>query len=214
MSPVIKKQCEDFYSANRVAVDSLASYLSVPAMWLVCLFYNESALHPLAQNSITGAAGLNQMMPATLANLGSSTSEFLNSGIAGQCELMKKFFEPIRGIIKRPGDLYLFNFLPQAVITNVSANYVLGERNNYDKFYGLSKNQIYLQNKSLDFNSDGLITRSDFWDGFEAKYDELLKGNSFFFRDLWIDFKTNAVSWILVLIAFISIIVITYNYFS
>lgn len=199
MNALVKQKITDFYTANKTDVDGLATYLSVPPLWLVALFYNESGLNPQAQNSI-GAVGLNQMLPSTLAGLNSSPTAYKNGGVSYQLHIMQDYFKPIRGKIKRAGDLYLYNFLPAAVIENAAPDYVLGAKDDYSKYHGISKNQIYLQNKSLDFNNDGKITRSDFWDGFEAKYDEVIKlpdNGSFFFRDLSIDIKTNWWVWLL-----------------
>jgi hypothetical protein len=213
MNATIKSKIENFYQANKAQVDVLAKYLSVPPLWLVALFYNESGLNPQAHNSI-GAVGLNQMLPSTLAGLNSSPGAYLNGGTAYQLVLMQDYFKPIKGRIKRAGDLYLYNFLPAAVIENAGVDFVLGERGSTEKYHGISKAKIYEQNKGLDYNKDGKITRRDFWEGFEAKYDEVIKADSasFFFRDLAIDLKTNWAAWVAVVVALIAIVIIVLKY--
>lgn len=179
MNQAIKDKILKFYSDNKEALDDAANYLGCPAIWLVCFFYNESGLNSHATNSI-GAAGLNQMLPATLQQYGITSAQYAAGSVAYQLGIMKKFFSAIRGRIKRAADLYLFNFFPAAVINNYSMDYAIGEAGNFEVIYGMSKDKIYQQNKGLDYNKDGKITRKDFTDGFEAKYDELVKGNFFF----------------------------------
>ena len=199
MNATLKTKLTNFYTANKAAVDSLAAYLGVPPMWLVAVWDNESGLNPKAGPNSIGAVGLNQMLPSTLAGLNSSASAYHDGSVNYQIQIMKDFYKPIKGKIKRAGDLYLFNFLPAAVIENVSAGFVLGASGDTSKYHGMSKDLIYNQNKSLDYNHDGQITRQDFWDGFEGKYDELVNG-SFFFRDLGIDLKTNWWIWLSALV--------------
>jgi hypothetical protein len=184
MNATIKQTIIDFYAANKADVDALATAIGVPAIWFCCLFYNESACQPGAKNPAGGAVGLNQMMPSTLQGLGITADDYVNGGVSYQCEVMKTYFKPVKGIIKRAGDLYLFDFWPAAIIDNYSAGYPIGQKDDTTLLYGISRGKIYDQNASLDFNKDGVINRQDFWDGFEAKYDELLdaSGTNFFFQ--------------------------------
>lgn len=211
MLPAIKIAIQNFYSQHKTSVDALAMYLDVPGLWLVCLFYNESGLNPSIKNSI-GAAGLNQMLPSTLAGLGITTDQYINGGVDYQLQVMKTFFTPIAGRVKRAGDLYLYNFWPDAVISNYPADFVIGKQGDYTVIKGLTKNVIYTSNRSLDFNNDGEITRQDFWDGFENKYDELVTvSGGFFFRDLIIDLKTHWLSWLIVIVIVVAIIIYISN---
>ena len=184
MNQVAKQTITDFYAANKADVDALAAYIGVPAIWFCCLFYNESACNPSARNPTGGAVGLNQMMPSTLSGLGIASDDYVSGGVSYQCEVMKTYFKPVKGIVKRAGDLYLFDFWPAAILNNYSSDFAIGKKGDTSTLYGLSKNIIYVQNASLDFNKDGVITRQDFWDGFEAKYDELLDASApnFFFQ--------------------------------
>jgi hypothetical protein len=199
MTQVTKQQIETFYAANKAAVDGLAAYLSVPPLWLVAAFQLESSLNPTAKNSI-GAVGLNQMLPSTLAPYGITPEQYRTGGVAYQLKIMERFFAPIRGKVKRAGDLYLFNLYPVAVIQNWPMDAVIGKDEDFTIRYGTSLNKIYDGNAGLDFNKDKTLTRKDVVDFFENRYDEVLKteNGSFFFRDLSIDFKTHWAPWLFV----------------
>lgn len=172
MNQDVKNKIEDFYKEHKESVDDLASYVGVPPLWLVCVFYTESALNFKVVNSI-GATGLNQLMPDTARGLAIDLEKYKNS-IPYQLEQMKKFFAPIRGKVRRAGDLYLYNFLPAAVTTNVPFDKALGESGSKERIWNLSKGAIYSANKGLDFNKDGKITRQDIFDLFESRYDDLI----------------------------------------
>lgn len=185
MNAQTKAQILNFYTANKAAVDDLAQYLSVPPLWLVSAFQLESSLNPQAINSI-GAVGLNQMLPSTLAQWGITPEQYRNGGVAYQLQVMKKFFAPIKGLVKRAGDLYLFNLYPAAIIKNYAMDYPIGKDEDFNTRYGVTLNKIYDQNAGLDFNHDKVLTRQDVVDLFESRYDELVKPESgnFFFTGL------------------------------
>lgn len=206
MNQVTKKQIEDFYTVNKTAVDDLAKYLSVPPLWLVAAFQLESSLTPTAKNSI-GAVGLNQMLPSTLAQWGITAEQYRTGTVAYQLEVMKKFFAPIRGKVKRAGDLYLFNLYPAAVTQNYPMDYAIGRDGDMTTRYGTSLNRIYDANAGLDFNKDGTLTRQDVVQLFENRYDEVIANDgSFFFRDLAIDLKTHWAPWLFVVLVLAAMI--------
>lgn len=214
MDSGIQASIQSFYAANQVAVDQLGAALGVPGLWLCCLFYNESSLNPGAINSGSGAVGLNQMMPATLQQYGITPSQYQNGTVAYQCSVMAQFFAPVAGVVKRAGDLYLYNFWPAGVIQNYPAAFPIGVKNGTGTLDGISQAQIYSQNASLDYDGDGVIDRQDFWSGFEAKYDTILDSATpavgYAVNDIWIDFRTNWFTWIV--IAMVVMIVIWYVY--
>lgn len=186
MDPKVKQKITEFYTVNKTAIDDLASYLGVPPLWVVSVFHLESGLFPGARNTASGAVGLNQMMPSTLADYGITADQYRAYSVAQQVELMKKFFKPAKGLIKRAGDLYLYNFYPAAVIKNYPMDFAIGEDENFTSRYGVSLNKIYDQNAGLDFNKDSKLTRGDIEALFEQRYDELvtLKDSEFFFTGL------------------------------
>ena len=184
MNQVTKKQIEDFYTVNKTAVDDLAQYLSVPPLWLVAAFHLESSLYPGAKNGI-GAVGLNQMLPSTLAQWGITPEQYRTGSVAYQLEVMKKFFAPIRGKVKRAGDLYLFNLYPAAVIQNYPMDYAIGRDEDFTTRNGVSLNKIYDGNAGLDFNKDHVLTRQDVVQYFETRYDEVIAQKGGFFFGIW-----------------------------
>ena len=167
--PSSTNQRRDFYNAHKAALDGLASFIDVPPMWLVSVFDLESGLQPNIKNSI-GAVGLNQLMPATADTLGIDINAFQNGGADYQIGQMKLYYKQAAGRIKRPGDLYMFNFLPAAIIENVDFDEVLGEKGSTDKIWGLSKGSIYSNNSGLDFYKNGTITRGGVTTLFESKF--------------------------------------------
>ena len=172
MDVSLKNKLYGFYQENKEGIDDLASYVGVPPMWLVSVFDKESGLDYTRVNSI-GATGLNQLMPSTAKWLGIDLERY-KKDINYQLASMKKFFEPIKGKVRRAGDLYMFNFLPASVSKDVSFDLVLGEKGNYDRIWGLSKDSIYTQNKGLDYGSKGVITRGGVTDMFEDKYADVV----------------------------------------
>lgn len=210
MDATVKAAIQNFYAENKTAVDALGSVIGVPGIWFCCMFYNESGLNPAATNSI-GASGLNQMLPSTLAGLGTTPAQYIGGGVAYQCQVMQQFFKPVAGIIKRAGDLSLYNFWPAAIIDNYSAATPIGVKAGTGTLGGLSQAQVYTENAGLDFNGDGIINRQDFWDLFEYKYDELIDATApaqgYFLNDLWIDVETNWIAWALILIIIVAVVI-------
>lgn len=213
MNAQTQQAIQTFYAANQTAVDALGAAIGVPGIWFVCLFYNESGLNPAASNSI-GAVGLNQMLPSTLAQYNVQPADYQNGSVAYQCSIMQQFFAPVAGLVKRAGDLYLYNFWPAAIIQNYSASTPIGIKDGTGTLDGISQATIYTQNASLDFNNDGIIDRQDFWDGFEAKYDTILDSAAptlgYTGNDLVIDFETNWFTWVIV--AMVVMIALYYLY--
>ena len=109
-------------------------------------------------------------MPATADSLGIDINAFQNGGADYQINQMKAYYKQAAGRIKRPGDLYMFNFLPAAIIDNVDFDEVLGQKDSTDKIWGLSKGSIYSNNAGLDFYKNGTITRGGVTTLFESKF--------------------------------------------
>ena len=172
MDSSLKNKLDGFYQDNKEAIDDLASYVGVPPMWLVSVFDRESGLNYSIVNSI-GATGLNQLMPSSARGLGIDIDRYKND-IDYQLASMKLFYSPIKGRVRRAGDLYMFNFLPASVSQNVAFDLTLGEQGNYDKIWGLSKDTIYSNNKGLDYYQNGTITRGGVTDMFEQRYDDVV----------------------------------------
>lgn len=172
MNKALKNKLNAFYQDNKAAIDDLASYVKVPPMWLVSVFDRESSLDYSIVNSI-GATGLNQLMPATAKGLGTDLDRY-RTDLNYQLSEMKKFYAPIRGKVRRAGDLYMFNFLPASVTQNVNMDLTLGQEGNLDRIWGISKDSIYTNNRGLDYYKDGTITRGGVTDMFEERYNDVV----------------------------------------
>lgn len=107
--------------------------------------------NPATRNKISGATGLIQFMEPTAKGLGTSQAELAKMSVLEQLEFVYKHFKPQAGKLQNDGDIYMAILLPRAV--GKPDNYVLWDDKNYAK--------AYAQNKGLDLNDDGLITRTE-----------------------------------------------------
>lgn len=106
---------------------------------------------PATKNKVSGATGLIQFMEPTAKGLGTSQAELAKMSVLEQLEFVYLHFRPFAGRLKNDGDIYLAILLPRGV--GQPDDYVLWDDKNYAK--------AFAQNKGLDLNSDGLITRSE-----------------------------------------------------
>ena len=95
------------------------------------------------------AVGLIQFMPNTARILGTSSELLAGMKPEQQLYYVEKFFEPAHGRLQTIEDLYMWVLWPRAV--GKSSDYVLFRR----------PSQTYEQNKGLDINNDGLITKQE-----------------------------------------------------
>lgn len=96
------------------AIETLASELGIPSLWLVALIDCESGWNPKALNSIQ-AAGLNQIIPSTARNLGLPEG---TAFIKAYPTVLSQLQGPVRAYLSRLApftslqDLALSNFAP------------------------------------------------------------------------------------------------------
>lgn len=136
----------------RDRVNWIGRDLHLPVDDLMCCMAWESAqtFKPNIQNAAgSGATGLIQFMPQTAAALGTSTVALAHMTAEDQLNYVWKYFEPYRGRLKNLGDIYMAILWPAAI--GKPDTYVLFDRHTGPK--------AYMQNKGLDFNKDGKITR-------------------------------------------------------
>jgi hypothetical protein len=156
------------------ALQDVADALGLPIDWLSAVFALESGWNHKAINSMGGATGFIQFMPATARDLGTSTDALLNNGPYFQIQKVYEYFEPFKDKIKDFIDLYLITFYPNA--DGVFAG-TLDKPDNW-KF----PNIVYLYNKGLDVSRNGDITIKDFKDYVFSKvpvrYHEVLQKKS------------------------------------
>lgn len=106
---------------------------------------------PDVRNKISGATGLIQFMEPTAKGLGTTQAELAKMTVLQQLEYVYLHFKGFTGRLKNDGDVYMGILLPRAV--GKDDNYVLWDDKNYAK--------AFAQNKGLDLNGDGLITRTE-----------------------------------------------------
>ena len=117
-------------------------------------------------NHVSNAIGLIQFMPSTASALGTSTEELGQMTPEDQLNYVWKYFAPRKGRLKNLGDIYMAILWPggigkadDAVLFNVNGPYRVQ----------------YAQNKGLDVNQNGLITKAEAVQKVQLRFDEGLQ---------------------------------------
>jgi hypothetical protein len=100
----------------------------------------------------SGATGLIQFMPLTAVSLGTTVKALASMTAEEQLKWVGLYLHPYRGKLKDKMDVYMSILYPKAV--GKPADYVLFRSNN-------GKNKAYFQNRGLDINKDGAITKAE-----------------------------------------------------
>lgn len=150
----------------RTRVFQISAGLGNDASDLMGVFYQESAFDPKAHNP-SGATGLMQWMPQTAAAMGTSTSAIALMSLEQQLELAAEYFRPWTGRLHNLGDTYGAVLWPAMI--GKPDSYVA-----FDKADPLHPAR-YLQNKGLDLDANGKITRGEICSRVMAKRDLGLK---------------------------------------
>lgn len=138
-------------------VTTMAAQLQLPkdgADWLMSVMAFESArtFSPTIKNG-AGAPyyGLIQFGAAAAKDIGTTLPDLLKMTQMQQLEYVYKYFKPLTGKLKTLSDLYMKILWPVGV--GKSEDYVL-----WDK---ATRPTTYLQNRGLDLNVDGKITKAE-----------------------------------------------------
>lgn len=126
--------------------------LGINPDWLMAVMEIESGCNPHAVNSVSGATGLIQFMPATAQSLGTTTAALKSLTGEQQLYYVYKYLKPYAGRIRSLTDLYLAVFFPAAI--GQPDNYVLQTSK-------LSASKIAAQNPAYDLNKDKMITKAE-----------------------------------------------------
>lgn len=138
----------EFY--NRVI--DIAEKIKCKPEDLLAVMNSESGLNPSSISRWTGATGLIQFMPETARSLGTSVEELATMSPLEQLDYVEKFLVRARKAhIKgdkelSAGDLYGLVFMPAKSGQEVLA---------------VKGTKAYKQNKGLDYDGDGIISRKD-----------------------------------------------------
>lgn len=135
----------------RAKVREIAERLGFDPNWImsVIAFETGRSFLPSTRNKKSGATGLIQFLPSTARGLGTSTEALARMTDVEQLEYVYKYFQPKAGQIRSMADCYMQVLWPPAV--GKSDGYVLWTEGSIE----------YTQNRSLDINHDGKITKGE-----------------------------------------------------
>jgi hypothetical protein len=94
--------------------------------WRVAESRKRSNLQRQHQNSLSGAVGLIQFMPATAKGLGTSPAALKKMTPLAQLDFVRQYFLPSKGKLKDLNDVYMAILWPRAV--GRPASYILFAR--------------------------------------------------------------------------------------
>lgn len=141
--------------AERTAVFDTCDRLDVPPDNLMGCMAWESAetFSPKVRNAAgSGATGLIQFMPSTARSMGTTVEKLAAMTFIEQLAYVERYFKPYRGRLRTLSDLYMAILWPRGV----------GKAESYALFVkGQKPTALYDQNRGLDVNKDGIITKAE-----------------------------------------------------
>jgi hypothetical protein len=147
---------EDYIGDNadafKAKVVKIADNLGIDPNWLMLIMKNESNIDPQAVNKKSGASGLIQFMPSTIAAYNVPIAAFRAMSNVDQLDYVEKFFQGWKNLPFEDSafDTYLTVFYAKAI--GQPDSYVIAK----------AGTPTYDQNAALDANNDGVITKGDF----------------------------------------------------
>lgn len=151
-----------------------ASALELPregADWLMaCMAFEtgETFRADIRNAAGSGATGLIQFMPRTAIGLGTTTTKLAAMTPEDQINYVYKYFLPYKGRLKNLGDMYMAILWPAGI----------GKSDDWKLWCKTTRETTYLQNRGLDVNKDGCITREEAVSKVKAK---LVRGRQFYY---------------------------------
>ena len=144
-------------------IDRLAEKYQVSPVDIlsVMAFETGGSFDPAQKNLAgSGATGLIQFMPDTARGLGTTTQQLAGMTRAQQLKFVDKYFSN-KGIQGGSlSDLYMGVLFPAAV--GKPDSYILfGNNAAIPRFRGMGPRSAYVQNRGLDLNNDGSITKAE-----------------------------------------------------
>lgn len=136
-------------AAFKRRVIEIAAEFGIDPNYLMAAMAFESArtFSPSIENPYSGAVGLIQFMPSTARGLGTTTAALKRMTALAQLDYVRRYFLPYKGRLKDLNDLYMAILWPRAI----------GRPSSYVLFAAGSRE--YRQNKGLDVNTDGVVTK-------------------------------------------------------
>lgn len=124
-----------------------------PSQLMACMGFESGGSFSASKKNMagSGAVGLIQFMPRTAIDLGTTTAQLAKMTPEDQLNYVYKYFRPYKGRLKNLGDIYMAILWPRGI--GKDDNYVLWAKDKAPITYG--------QNRGLDVNKDGNITRGE-----------------------------------------------------
>ena len=121
-----------------------------PSHLMACIaFETGESFSPSIQNPASKATGLIQFMPATARSLGTSIDQLAAMSAVDQLRFVQKYLSPFSGKMRTLSDVYMTILFPKAV----------GKPESFVLF--ASPSIAYDENRGLDVNNDGSITKGE-----------------------------------------------------
>ena len=163
VSAEFKKKVIDIATRLGIGADELMAVMA---------FESGETFSPSIPNSAgSGAVGLIQFMPTTATGLGTSTEELKKLTAEKQLDYVEKYFAPYKNKLSTLEDIYMVVLYPAAV--GKPNDYVLFDKSS-DKAW---IKKAYTQNKGLDSDKDGKITKAEAAAMVRAKLQKGLKAD-------------------------------------
>lgn len=137
---------------ERTKVIDVARLIGVDPSHLMADMWFESRLDPAAVNPYSGASGIIQFMPRTALGLGTTIEAIRKMTFLQQMEYVLLYFRPYAGRVGTLEDSYMAILMPSAI--GKPLNHALIKRDD-------GNGKAYIQNKGLDLNQDGTITKAE-----------------------------------------------------
>jgi len=130
---------------------AIATSLGIDPSWLMACMAFESGetFSASVRNRSSGATGLIQFMPETARSLGTTTELLAMMTPEQQLDYVAQYFRRYAGRLHALSDVYMVILWPKAV----------GQSEDYVLFEGQTKQ--YAQNRGLDINHDGAVTKAE-----------------------------------------------------
>lgn len=116
-----------------------------------CIYF-ESRWDPTAVNAQSGATGLIQFIPSTARSLDTTTDAIRAMTRIEQLDLIYRYFAPFKGRLRGLSDVYMAILWPRAV--GKPEDWPLFTKDDADS-------RAYFQNKGLDVDADGVVTKAE-----------------------------------------------------
>lgn len=145
-----------------------------PSWLMSCMaFETGETFSPTVRNAAgSGAIGLIQFMPSTAAALGTSVEQLAAMSAEGQLHCVEAYFKPWTGRLASLGDVYGTILWPGMIGKPDDA--VIFNRDD------ANRPKLYLQNRGLDVDHDGHITKAEIVSLVQRKFEKgLLAPNAF-----------------------------------